>query len=116
MPITLSALAANTATLTIPVGADTLTLTYYPNRVNEHTVAMLANFSNVNQATLTEDFHEYNVSLASLIKSWDLLEDDGSMFPLDAARFPELPMTVRGQVFRAIMEHLSPNAGASQAS
>ena len=116
MPITLSALAANTATLTIPVGADTLTLTYYPNRVNEHTVAMLANFSNVNQATLTEDFHEYNVSLASLIKSWDLLEDDGSMFPLDAARFAELPIALRGQVFGAIMEHLRPNVEASQPS
>lgn len=44
-----------------------------------------------------------------IIKSWDVLEDDGSMFPIKASRFPQLPIAFRLTVLKAIMQDIRPN-------
>lgn len=115
MPITFHQIASNTATVTLHVGEETVTVVYYPGRVTEKTIKTMMSFANLEQAQLEEGFRSFNTVFTTLIKSWDVLEDDGeTMFPLLPERLEELPVFFRVQVVNAIMEDLRPEAIAPQ--
>ena len=111
MAITVSQIASNVATVTVAVDADTVTIQYFPGRVTEKTLALADMFSSTTETTIVDNFKLFNVELANLIKSWDVLENDGqTMFPLDASRFTELPLAFRVKAFMAIIGNIRPEA------
>jgi hypothetical protein len=116
MPVTLNQIAANTASITLSVGGETVTIEYFPGRVTEK-VLTAGNFSR--RGDKPEDIaagvEDFNGTLANLIKSWDVLENDGqTMFPIEAGRFPDLPLGFRLQVFSDILGAFRPEAIAPQ--
>ena len=119
MPITVAKIANNTAETTFAVSADptdTVTVTYYPGRVTERVFAAMQGFGKSNEDSLMADFAEFNKTLANLIQDWDVYEDEKQTikFPVDPARFPDLPFAFRMQVVDAIMSDIRPEAGAPQ--
>jgi len=116
MPITLAKITSNTAEISMMVGEDTVNVTYYPGRVTEKTIAQLQGYADVNPDHFAETVHEVNVLMASLIKSWDVYEDEAQtvMFPLDPERLAELPFMFRTKVVVAIMQDIRPEADAPQ--
>ena len=116
MPITLSQIATNTASVTLQVGSETVTVIYYPGHVTEK-ILTAANFDKRGDdvASIEAAVGDFNVTLANLIQSWDVLENDGeTMFPIEASRFPDLPLAFRLQIFGAILGDLNPNSLAPQ--
>src|SRR5215469_2894442 len=100
MPITLAQIAANTASVTFEVtltaedgsvSTQPVTVVYYPGRVTEKAIAQLQNFSTLTADSVVSGLERFNVTLSSLIKSWDVYEDAEQtvMFPPTAARLAE---------------------------
>lgn len=117
MPISIKKIAGKVASVTFQAGEtpdETLTVQYYPGLLTEKVFATLQGFGE--QTDIKAGFEEFNQTLVSLIKSWDLYEDDEQtiMFPIDAARFAELPFELRMQVVDAIMRDMRPQAQTSQ--
>lgn len=114
MPITLNKIANDTASVTINVGEDTCTIEYYPSRITEKTFKQLQQFQNVNNDTIESGFESFNEVLSSLIKAWDVYEDDQQtiLYPTTPDRLSELPIPFRSQVLQAIMEDMRPNSEA----
>ena len=110
MPITLSQIASNTASVSTLYGEDEIHITYYPGRVTEKVFAELQSFSAMTGETIIEGFHTFNEMLAHLLKAWDVFEDDEQtiMFPIDADRLAELPIPFRMQVLNAVMSDIRP--------
>lgn len=118
MPVSLSHMATNTATVTFSFMGESITITYYPGRVTERAIAQLQGFASLDESTLVAGFGAFNETLANLIKSWDVYEDEAQtvMFPIEAGRLAELPIGFRMEVIGAIMGDLRPEAIAPQAS
>lgn len=118
MPITLQKIASNTAQITMAWGDDTVNLTYYPARITEKVYAQLQSFGDMEDQTLDAAFTGFNETLAHLIKSWDVYEDDAQtqMFPLDPQRFGELPISFRVDVMNAVLGDIRPNSVAPQST
>lgn len=116
MPLSLSKMATNTASVTFCFGSDPVTVTYYPGKVTEKALADLQAMSHLADDTIVDGFGAFNAMLAGLIKSWDVFEDDEQtqMFPVDATRFSELPFAFRMQVLQAIMQDIRPETMALQ--
>jgi len=110
MPITLSKLANNTASVTLTYDEDSVTIVYYPARVTERTFAELQAFAGIDVATLADGFASLNNILSNLIKSWDVQNDDGGMYPTDPASLAVLPIAFRLQVLSAVMGDIRPEA------
>lgn len=110
MPITFSQIANNTAKVVFKYGSDTINIEYYPGRITEKSMAQLNMFANINENSLEASFEAFNELLASLIKWWDVYDDDGQtiMFPATTDRLPELPIPFRSQVLQAIMGDIKP--------
>jgi hypothetical protein len=110
MGISLSKIANNTAPVTFSYDGDPINMTYYPGHVSENVVADLQAFSALDNTNVVAGFKAFNVSLASLIASWDVFVDDAqtTTFPIDATRFPELPIAFRMAVVSAIMGDIRP--------
>ncbi len=118
MPISLVQIASNTATVTLSggvLGDETVTVTYFPGRFTEKAVTVLNSFASMTQTTMEEGFAAFNETLAGLIKSWDVFEDDAKtrMFPVEAARFGELPLQFRIQVLTGIASDIRPESVAA---
>ena len=111
MGISLAKIAANTASVTFSVGEDTVTIEYYPSRITEKTYSQLQAVDGLNTSNIPESFAALNDALASLIKSWDVYEDEAQtmLFPIEAARFPELPVQFRMQLLQAVLGDIRPN-------
>jgi len=119
MPITLSQIAKNTATFTMPYGNDggTVEITYYPSRLTEKTYADAKILSDPTQNDLDENFTAINDVLCQLMKSWDVMDDDGTPFPIDKEQLKRLPWEFRLTVFYAIIADMKPkNVTASTSS
>lgn len=116
MPVTLSKIATNTATVKFSLGEDTVQVTYYPGRVTEKCFTVVATLEHMDQSTLQAGFANFNEMLTHLIKEWDVYEDAEQtiMFPIDAKRFAELPFQFRVQLFHEIMRDIRPEAIAPQ--
>ena len=116
MPITLNKIANNVADVSIQVGEDTVHVTYYPSRITEKTFKQLQNFSNIDADTLESGFESFNEILSSLIKSWDVYEDDAQtiMYPINPDSLSELPITFRTSVLHAMLSDISPEVVSPQ--
>lgn len=116
MPISVAKIASNTASLALQIEGDTLNVVYFPGRVTEKVFATLQSFSTASQTSeeLLADFQQFNETLAGLIQSWDVFEDEAQTipFPVDPARFPELPFAFRMDVVNAIMGDIRPEVQA----
>ncbi|SRR5258708_1724023 len=116
MALTLNKLASNTASVTLQVDEDTVTVVYYPGRVTEKAMAQMQAFTLMDESNLVAGFVGFNEMLAHLIKSWDVFEDDEQtiMFPLEPDRLSELPIIFRVNVVNAIAGDIRPEAMAPQ--
>lgn len=105
MPVTLSKLAAQTASVTIPIEGDTLTVSYYPNKVTDKLIRKLQAQS-VSASQM----------MADLISQWDLYEDEQQtvMYPLTADRIEELGVPVLEKIIWAIVQDMRPEAKMPQ--
>lgn len=116
MPLTLSHLANNTAQVTFQYSGQSCTLVYHPGRVTEKAIAQLQGFAKLDENTIVAGFEAFNETLAHLIKSWDVFEDEAetTMFPLDPTRLAELPVAFRMACIQSIMGDIRPESIASQ--
>lgn len=111
MPVRLSALTADRRTIKVPFGDDTLTLTYRPSAINA-----------VQEARELEDrekgLHLLSQarSLAEIISSWDLQDDDGQPVPVEPEVLGQLGLDVTSALTRAILDDLLPNRTTAPAS
>jgi len=112
MPITLNQIANNVAQVDIQVGDKTVTVIYYPSRITEKTFKQLQNFQSIDADSLEAGFESFNEVLASLIKSWDVYEDDAQtiMYPINMDSLSELPITFRTAVLHAMLSDINPEA------
>lgn len=109
-------MASGTATVSLAVGEDTVTVVYYPGRITEKTIGQFQAMAAMNESNIMEGYAGFNEALCHLIKSWDIYEDDEQtvMFPLEPKRLAELPIAFRLQVITAIVEEIRPEALAPQ--
>lgn len=116
MPVSLYKIATNTATITFPYAGESITVVYYPGRVTERTIAQMQGFASMDESTIVAGFGAFNDTLASLIKSWDVYEDEAQtiMFPVEGVRLAELPIGFRMEVLSAIMGDIRPETVAPQ--
>lgn len=99
MPVTASNMALNQKTVQVIIGDETLNVTYYPNKVTTKKIAELDNVSSEGTPQ----------ALSSLIISWDMLADDGSMYPLDAESIDALGVPLMLKISQAIARDIRPN-------
>jgi uncharacterized protein YccT (UPF0319 family) len=111
VPVRLSALTADRRTIKVSFGDDTLTLTYKPSAINA-----------VQEARELEDREKGHHlmsqarSLAEIIASWDLQDDDGQPVPVEAEVLGQLGLDVTSALTRAILDDLLPNRTTAPAS
>lgn len=110
MPISFNQIANNSAKVTFRYGDNPITIEYYPGRITERTFAQLNQFANVSETSLESSFEAFNEVLSSLVKSWDVYDDDAQtiMFPTTPDRLSELPIPFRSQVMQAIIGNIKP--------
>ena len=98
MPVNLANMATKEASVTLAIGDETLTIIYYPNKVTTKSITII-------DSSLDGLCEE----LCGIIKSWDLLNEDGTMYPLDAESLQSLGIGVLMQIARAISRDVRPN-------
>lgn len=114
MPITLAQIAGNVASITLQIqSGDTvndLNVEYYPSKVTEETFSRLQSFDQIGEGNIVEGFGSLNDVLSSLIKSWDLFEDDEQtiMYPITPDALKKLPIVFRISVLQSIMGDIRP--------
>lgn len=97
MSITLANIATNEATVKVPVGDEDITIVYYPNRITKGVIVQFDDLVNgICQV------------LPAVVKSWDLLDADGSMFPLEPTRLEELGIPLLALINKAIAKDIYP--------
>jgi hypothetical protein len=113
MGITLAKMTANTSSITLAWGEDEINIVYRPGKVTERLFSQLAQLEHLTEKTLEKAMEDYNATLAGIIVSWDVMEGE-EMFPIDPARFPELPLMFRMQCAYAVMRDIRPENLAPQ--
>lgn len=104
MPIRVSALTADRRTIKVDFGDDTLNLTYKPSAVNAVQEARELEEREKGQVLLAQAR-----SLAEIITSWDVQDDDGKPLPVSADVMAPLGLDFTAKVTRAILDDLLPN-------
>jgi hypothetical protein len=99
MGITLSQIAANTATVSLTVVGSPINITYYPNKITDQLVAQI-------ESGAIDD----NQMLTDLISGWDIFEDDAQTSMLPIARINELGIPIKVQIAEAIVGAMAPKA------
>lgn len=108
---TFSQIIGNSAQITFTYSDEDIKLEYYPGRVTEKVLKIFQAVENIKEETAFDDIAAFNQSLADLIKSWNVTENDGeTMYPLEASRLAELPLHFRGKVAGEIMRSFRPEA------
>ena len=101
MPVRLSNMAANEKTVQVtggPLGDEVVSVAYYPNRVTTEAINVLDG-----------SLDGMNTALSGILKSWDVLNDDEIMYPLDADSLAKLGIGFLRQVAWAILADMRPN-------
>lgn len=116
MALTLSKIANNVASVAVAYNEDTVNIQYYPARITEKTVQELQLMGGMKADTVIAGYKALNNVLVTLIKSWDVYEDDAEtvMYPLDADRLSELPINFRVEIVKAVMGDSRPNEVAPE--
>ena len=109
MPVSLSQIVADTASVSIPVDQDTLTVVYYPNRVTDETLSQFGSLDELGKDTAGA-LKSLNELLCDLIKSWDFYEDEAqtTLVPLTVERLASVPLFLKGKIAFAIMGDVRP--------
>lgn len=101
----------NSVSLSFDYSGDEIKAEYYPGHVTEEVVRVFQAVENIKEETAFDDMAAFNATLAKLIKSWNVTEDDGTtMYPLTAARIADLPLHFRGTMAAQIMQAFRPKA------
>ncbi len=113
MPVRVGNLVRDRRTVTIPVGDESLTITYKPSGITPETEDRLREYAADQRggAMLV-------ALLADCLVEWDLLDDRGKPLPVNAETLRQLPMVFLTQLVQAITEDMRPNlpsAGGSGA-
>ncbi len=113
MPVSITHLVRDRRTVTVPVGDESLTVTYRPSGFTPETEARLRQYADDQRggAALV-------ALLADCLVDWDLLAEDGEPVPISIKTLNSLPTLFLSQVVQAISEDMRPNltsAGASGA-
>jgi len=113
MPVSITHLVRDRRTVTVPVGDESLTVTYRPGGFTPETEARLRQYADDQRggAALV-------ALLADCLVEWDLLDEAGKPLPINAKALSSLPTLFLSQVVQAISEDMRPNppsAGASGA-
>lgn len=98
MPISLAQMAANTATVTFQYAGCDVSVTYAPGLINDAAIS-----------ALDAGFAERSAELAQLIKAWDVLDDSGNPYPIDADHLGSLDIKFKSALVRAMMGDMRPN-------
>lgn len=99
MPLKASQMAINVAEISVEYGDSTVNVSFYPDKFNNKIIALLDG-----------KVDGFDQALCELIKSWDVLEDDGSMTPLVPERLATLSFPFRVKVAKAITGTMRPNS------
>ncbi len=92
----------DTASVTIPTIAGDVTVVFYPERIDLPFAAK--QLIGLKLYTNTRKIKMCDKTLAHLIKSWDVFEDDEvTMFPLKQKRLAILPISFKLDVLNAIL-------------
>ncbi|HEX2614004.1 MAG TPA: hypothetical protein VHL10_00805 [Nitrososphaera sp.] len=115
MPVSLSQIVADTATVSIGIEGETLNVTYYPNRVTDETLAQFGALDSVTidmQGALTS----LNEMLCTLIKTWDFYEDEAqtTLIPITVERLAGVPLFLKAKIAFGIMGDIRPEASGPQ--
>ena len=113
MPVTITHLVRDRRTVTVPVGDESLTVTYRPSGFTPETEARLRQYADDQRggAALV-------ALLADCLVEWDLLDENGKPLPINAKTLSSLPTLFLSQVVQAVTEDMRPNvmsAGVSGA-
>lgn len=110
MSVKLSHISAKCKPIKIMFDEDALNIEYYPNKITEETFVQLNALSQMKEDTISESFNTYNETLVGLMKSWDLLDEDGiTVLPLTSDQMIKVGIVVRGEILTAIMSDIRPN-------
>lgn len=104
MALTLSKLATNTASLSVPYKGDAVNLVYRPGKVTD---AVLAN--------IDKSLDDRAAALCGLIVSWDIYQDESQSdtVPLTPDGLSALPSDLKLVIARAIIKDVRPEASAA---
>lgn len=117
MPVSLSQLLTNTATVSFDYSGFSISAVYLPAEITEEVFANLQVFMSMNNYTeVMSGFKGLNDILAQLVKSWDLYEDDAQteMVSINPERLAKLPVALRVNCLYAIMGDFRPETIAPQ--
>lgn len=104
MPIRLSAITADRRTVKVPFGDDSLSLTYRPSAINAVQEAR-----ELEEREKGRHLQAQATSLAEIITSWDILDDEGQPLPVSEEVIATFGLDVVSKVTRAILDDLLPN-------
>jgi len=111
MGIKLADLTRDTRTIAVPVGEETLNVTYQPSWLTPETEEKLHKLGESGRA---------GQSLVSFLLpclvSWDLLDDDGQPLPLADKTLRKLPIKLLSQIVQAVGEDMRPNLTSGETS
>lgn len=123
MPLTLTQIAANRASVTVTYAGQTVTLEYSPALITEKAIAEMSALSDSAARPATGDASDeanedaarslsefsgmmgaINDLLCRIVLAWDVYEDDAQtvMFPLTPDRLADLPVEFRSLCLRAV--------------
>jgi hypothetical protein len=115
MPVSLNKIASNTATVILWFGDDSLEIAYFPLRITTEMMATMASFADMKtEQAVVDNFRAVADMLATIIKSWDLLEDNGEPIPLTAERIVKISPVIALMVIQAILKDIRPEEIAPQ--
>lgn len=114
MPLSYAKIVANVATVALDFGdGDVLNISYHPAMITQ---ARLLIGAHLEDAKTTEEVERaldaLDNAIVDVVASWDFYEDAAQtvMYPITAERISQLPMTLRGDIYGAIVKDVRPNA------
>lgn len=103
MPITLSELTRKTRKITVDIGAsEPLEVEYRIQAYTPEVESVILNVGERPAMALAE-------VLKRLVVSWNLVDDNGEMYPLDNDHLHKMPLQIMMSIFQAIAEDMRPN-------
>lgn len=115
MPVSLNQIASNTATVVLWFGDDSLEIAYYPLRITTEMMATMASFADMQtEQAVLDNFRAIGEMLATIIKSWDLLEDNGEPVALTGERIVKISPVIALMIIQAILKDIRPEEIAPQ--
>lgn len=118
MPLTISKVLANTATVTITYAEEEVNITYLTSYLTERNLKDLQGFvalkavNNSDTEGILQGLGDMYSFMSNLITKWDFMNDDGTMYPITLESLAPLPFDFSIAVFTAILGEITGNAPA----